>query len=1227
MNGDCIERSKICDGSFDCTDGSDENGCGKGRCEPNEFQCNNRRCVLKTWMCDGENDCQDNSDEENCASVSSPSSGPCRYDEFQCANRQCIPKSFQCDSQSDCSDNSDEIGCTAPAVITPPPPMVKLQAGVVFNISCRATGVPVPLIVWRLNWGHIPEKCRTTSSNGYGTLTCPDIQPIDSGAYSCEIINSMGTHFVSPDTILIVSGENVCPVGFFNGKAVRQEECINCFCFGVSTQCNSANLFSYSLNPPVTSQTVVGVDGPWNGLPDIVLSEYDRHTLTSTRHGVQFRASDIPSPSNRVYPYLSLPAEYHGNQLKSYGGFLRYEVEFSGRGQSNDIPDVIIQGNGYTLTYRNNNRLYPNSRNNITSQFTAYNWHKADGTHATREEIMMVLANVESILIKLQYIDSAERNVELLHVNLDSAALRDYGLGSASLVEECRCPNGYTGLSCENCDVGYVRQKTGPWLGRCVREEEPCRPGTYGDPSRGIACKPCPCPIPGQSKARTCSLERNGEVVCHCDRGYTGQRCEQCAPGYTGNPMSPQGCYPAPPTSNCNPQGTERTLPNGQCQCKPNVVGARCDQCSQSTFHLNARSGCISCFCMGVTSDCSSTTYYRDTIQASFATPQTDFALVSGYEDAIPVADRLRVENREVAYRNFESNDETYYWSLPPRYDKCEYLSNAIINSIYFYSFLGNIVTAYGGNLAYTVRYVPQPSGAASRSSSPNVVIVSGNEITLHHYRQDNAPPFGSQTFNVPIFEENWQHYQEGKSATRQHLLMTLANVTAIYIKATYTTVAEEAALSQVSLDVAKEQNYGSNKRAWEVEQCNCPTGHEGLSCEDCSQGYYKGDQGLYLGLCEPCECNGHSNDCDPKTGVCRNCRDNTYGENCEMCLPGFQGNATYGGCDRADDQTLTCNSCDTAGTASCDPRSKSCRCKPNVSGYRCDECREGTFGLSENNPYGCNECFCSGTTKSCSEGIFYREEIPMFIAIEANRFALTDRDGDNALPSDQFGVNIDENEINYNFNDDSYIYYWNLPDRLTGNLILSYGGKLTFTQRTDGTGQYVDDQDIIIKGNGITLAHSRNNYDEEPYSVKLAESEWQSITRQGVRPASRADLLTVLANVERILIRASLRSYTNQASIGDIILESAVRQPTPSGRTSDIESCRCPTGYKGTSCEQCDMNYYRDVNDRSAGLLGTCKVCPCDNAESCQMGPNRRVVCNCLPGYVGEFCRERAGE
>lgn len=287
----------------------------------------------------GENDCEDGSDEQDCATAAPGS--PCSGSEYQCRSGQCIPKSFLCDTHVDCFDGSDEVGCIKPTVAQPPPPSVYLRPGDTFNITCRAVGVPTPLVLWRLNWGHIPEKCTTTSHNGYGVLTCPNIAVQDSGAYSCELLNNQGTEFVVPDTILSVSGqESVCQNGFFNDKATRPDECINCFCFGVSTQCNSADLFTYALPPPVTSLTVVGVKGPWNGQPTIEIGEFDKHDLLATRHGVQLRLANLPVSGE--LPYYSLPSDYLGNQLKSYGGSFRYEVLYSGQGRSNDAPDVIV---------------------------------------------------------------------------------------------------------------------------------------------------------------------------------------------------------------------------------------------------------------------------------------------------------------------------------------------------------------------------------------------------------------------------------------------------------------------------------------------------------------------------------------------------------------------------------------------------------------------------------------------------------------------------------------------------------------------------------------------------------------------------------------------------------------------------------------------------------------------------------------------------------------------
>lgn len=126
-------------------------------------------------------------------------------------------------------------------------PIVSLRIGETFQITCTAVGIPTPEIVWRKNWGHIPAKCRTTSENGLGTLVCKNIQVEDQGAYSCEAISTKGSTFAFPDTILVVEQDQICPDGYFNEEAKTQDECIKCFCFGQTTECRSADLFTFQV--------------------------------------------------------------------------------------------------------------------------------------------------------------------------------------------------------------------------------------------------------------------------------------------------------------------------------------------------------------------------------------------------------------------------------------------------------------------------------------------------------------------------------------------------------------------------------------------------------------------------------------------------------------------------------------------------------------------------------------------------------------------------------------------------------------------------------------------------------------------------------------------------------------------------------------------------------------------------------------------------------------------
>ena len=55
---------------------------------------------------------------------------------------------------------SDETGCRSPIIIVSPPPLVTVDQSFTFVINCTAMGIPTPQVVWRLNWGHVPDKCR-----------------------------------------------------------------------------------------------------------------------------------------------------------------------------------------------------------------------------------------------------------------------------------------------------------------------------------------------------------------------------------------------------------------------------------------------------------------------------------------------------------------------------------------------------------------------------------------------------------------------------------------------------------------------------------------------------------------------------------------------------------------------------------------------------------------------------------------------------------------------------------------------------------------------------------------------------------------------------------------------------------------------------------------------------------------------------------------------------------
>ena len=198
---------------------------------------------------------------------------------------------------------------------------------------------------------------------------------------------------------------------------------------------------------------------------------------------------------------------------------------------------------------------------------------------------------------------------------------------------QCTCRSNTSGRRCDKCNNGY-----------------------HSFPE----CKPCDCPGKKSANvfANSCEIDPKTQktLSCSCSTGYAGESCEECAPGYHGNPTEPDGkCKPCQCNENikmsdpkacdqrsgkclkcennttgdsceicaawyygkatgpdrkcnsctCDKCGTaECERGTGECKCKPNVVGERCDKCAANTWGLGSVKGecgefkgCQACAC------------------------------------------------------------------------------------------------------------------------------------------------------------------------------------------------------------------------------------------------------------------------------------------------------------------------------------------------------------------------------------------------------------------------------------------------------------------------------------------------------------------------------------------------------------------------------------------------------------------------------------------------------
>ena len=119
-----------------------------------------------------------------------------------------------------------------------------------------------------------------------------------------------------------------------------------------------------------------------------------------------------------------------------------------------------MQGsNGRSLSYFPGD-LVPGQESLISARLWPADWYSSTArgqpaTPADREQLMAVLADVDKILIRAQFYQAGAVDVTVTDIQVETGESEDTGLGSTSTVEQCLCPAGYTGLSCETLHYLY----------------------------------------------------------------------------------------------------------------------------------------------------------------------------------------------------------------------------------------------------------------------------------------------------------------------------------------------------------------------------------------------------------------------------------------------------------------------------------------------------------------------------------------------------------------------------------------------------------------------------------------------------------------------------------------------------------------------------------------------------------------------------------------------------
>ncbi|KFO25414.1 Usherin [Fukomys damarensis] len=479
----------------------------------------------------------------------------------------------------------------------------------------------------------------------------------------------------------------------------------------------------------------------------------------------------------------------------------------------------------------------------------------------------------------------------------------EHGRGGGGVCDACQ--HNTAGRNCELCQDYFFRQ-------------------VGADPSAVDVCKPCDCDAVG-TRNRSLSCDQLSRIPppdadisavrmcgsvggqCHCKRHVSGRQCNGCLTGFYGlHEPDAAGCRPC----GCNAWGTvdgDITChpDSGQCKCKANVIGLKCDRCNFGFKFLRSLNGdgCEPCQC---------------NLQGSVNKVCDPF---SGQCDCKDGARGLRCDTCRENYYGLGATG-------------CKACACDAAGSV-----PGTVCDAETGQCACK----PSFGGRQCKDCLEGYFYLPQNDSfrCLPCDCDTSGTVSGSSVCDKATGQCPCKSGVTGRlcSQCEPHRY----SVTVGSFRGCWTCDCDSlGTLPGTTCEPVR-------------GQCPCLPNRQGRRCHQCQPGFYVAP-GNAPG-CLPCSCHatgaaGHV--CDGLTGQCL-CRDvSLTGRDCDQC-----GDRYFG----FDPQAGRCQPCNChlsgASNETCHSVTGQCFCKPFVTGTKCEACVPGASHLDVSNPWGCSKTPC----------------------------------------------------------------------------------------------------------------------------------------------------------------------------------------------------------------------------------------------------------------------------